>query len=242
MNNREYINMFELEETHFWFVSKRMFIEKYLAPVKSVVSAILDIGSGTGGTTKWLGKYGTVVGLEKSLRAATLGRKRGIRIIVGNAHKLPFKNSRFNLITLFDVLYHQQIFDIDVVLRETHRVLKSHGHILITDSALPFLYSKHDQHLFGKRRFTINQLEKHLLASGFTVIKSSYIFFSIFPLLLIKRKVFDFFSHPKESEVGKVNKLANQLLISVLQLESILLPWVSFPIGSSVIILARKNK
>lgn len=233
--------MFMLEETHFWFVGKRMFIKQYLDPIEPSIHSILDIGSGTGGTTKWLEHYGSIIGLEKNPYSVALATKRGIKIVMGNAHKLPFKKESFDLVTILDVLYHQQILNIDSVLQETYRVLKPGGYLLITDSALPFLFSEHDKFLFGKRRFLLKQLQQQIPAFGFQIVKSSYIFFFIFPLILLKRKIIDLIYSPKKSDVWNVNKFVNRVLIIILKLESVLLNKISFPIGSSVIILAKKN-
>ncbi|PIY71701.1 hypothetical protein COY87_04765 [Candidatus Roizmanbacteria bacterium CG_4_10_14_0_8_um_filter_33_9] len=242
MKKCEYDQMYMLEESHFWFVGKRMFINKYLKSIQSSITQILDVGSGTGGTTKWLGQFGDVIGLENNTHGVTLGKKRGVAVLKGNATKLPFNDNCFSLVTLLDVLYHKQIRDVDTVLREILRVLKPGGYLLITDSAFPFLFSTHDDFQSGNKRFTLGQLHKNLSNSGFQIDRSSYIFFFIFPLLLVKRKIINYFFPPIRSDVNNVNVLMNWLLISLLKFESIFLSHISFPIGSSLIILAKKQQ
>lgn len=240
MKQCEYDQMYMLEEAHFWFLGKRMFINTYLKPIRSFITQILDIGSGTGGTTKWLGRFGDVIGLENNTYGITLGKKRGVTVLKGNAIRLPFNDNRFNLVTLLDVLYHKQVKDVDVVLREILRVLKPGGYLLITDSALPFLCSTHDTFQSGNKRFTLSQLRDSLSNLGFQINRSSYIFFCIFPFLFVKRKIFDYVFPPARSDVYKINSIINWLLLSLIKFESILLSYTSFPIGSSVIVLARK--
>ena len=62
----EYKKMFLIEDQHFWFLGKRMFIkiliDKYI-PNKNLL--ILDVGCGTGGLTKFLSNYGKVIWFGK---------------------------------------------------------------------------------------------------------------------------------------------------------------------------------
>jgi len=240
MKQCEYDQMYMLEETHFWFVGKRMFINTYLKPIRPFIAHILDVGSGTGGTTKWLEQFGDVIGLENNIYGIALGKKRGITEIKGNASRLPFGDNRFSLVTLLDVLYHKQIKDINTVLREILRVLKPGGYLLITDSALPSLSGSHDTFQSGNKRFLLSQLRESLSNSGFQINRSSYIFFCILPFLFAKRKIADYFFPPTQSDVYNVNPLINLLLSSLLKIESLLLTYLSFPIGSSLIVLAKK--
>jgi len=243
MKINEYKKMFLLEEKHFWFLGKRIFvktiIDKYI-PNKNL--CILDVGCGTGGLTKFLSYYGKVIGIEKNKYAYNLAKKRKLNIKIGDAQKLPFKKSSFNLVTIFDVLYHKNVKDEQKVIKEAKRVLKINGYLLITDSAFNFLKSAHDKVLYGNKRFTLFYLRKILEKEGFTIIKSSYIFFFIFPLIFIKRKILNIFLKNEVSDVVDIPKIINWFLIKLISLEAWLLKYISFPIGSSLIILAQKNK
>lgn len=234
--------MYLLEDSHFWFVGKRFFIKTYLDKIKNKIHNILDIGSGTGGTTKLLEKYGKVIGLEKDSFARSLAKKRGLEIVKGEAEKLPFQKNTFNLITIFDVLYHKDIKNVNYVLKEVFRVLKPNGYILIIDSAFDCLKGNHSGPVYEKRRFTTAGLKNVLYKNNFIIIKSSYIYFSIFPMVLLKRTFIDRFFKSEESDVFSIPKVINSLLIFLLRLESLLLNYIKLPIGSSLIILARKNE
>jgi ubiquinone/menaquinone biosynthesis C-methylase UbiE len=233
--------MYLLENSHFWFVGKRFFIKTYLDPIKRNTHNILDIGSGTGGATKFLEKYGKVTGIEKNNYAISLAKKRGLKIIKGEAEKLPFKNNNFDLVTIFDVLYHKDVKDVKKAILEIKRVLKQNGYILIADSALNFLKGNHSHSTYEKRRFTAGELVNVLRNNGFVTIKHSYIYFSIFPLVLLKRIFIDKFFKSKDSDVFSVPKVINLLLIFLLKLESLLLNYVKLPIGSSMVILSVKK-
>jgi ubiquinone/menaquinone biosynthesis C-methylase UbiE len=182
MELKEYNLMYELENTHWWFLGKRKFISTIFPKVKKV--KILDIGAGTGGTTKFLKTYGEVVGLEANPLAQTLARKRGLKIVSGSAEKLPFEKETFEVVTIFDVLYHQNIGSDLKVLQEAHRVLRTQGYLVVTDCALPFLKSPHDEVMQARERYTKKELTQKIEKAGFKVEKASYVFFLVFPLTL----------------------------------------------------------
>ncbi|HBP51305.1 MAG: Methyltransferase type 11 [Candidatus Shapirobacteria bacterium GW2011_GWE1_38_10] len=242
MKKCEYVKMHLLEDSHFWFVGKRFFIKTYLDKITSKISTILDIGSGTGGTTKLLEKYGKVIGIEKNSFAQSLSKKRGLEVVKGKAEKLPFKKNSFDLVTILDVLYHRDIKNINKVIKETSRVLKPKGFILITDSAFSFLQGNHSSFVYEKRRFTVSELKKILYKNGFITTNDSYVYFSIFPFVFLKRTIIDLFFKSNKSDVSAFPKIVNLLLISILRLESLLLNYVKLPIGSSLIILGQKHE
>lgn len=242
MKRIEFKKMFELEDTHFWFVGKRLCIDSVLK--KDTIAPkirILDVGCGTGGTTVFLQKYGTVTGLEHNQYAYTCAKTRKLRVKMGSASNLPFKDGLFDMVTLLDVLYHQNIHDVGRVIKEVERVLVHDGRILITDSALPLLWSKHDEIMKGKRRFTIPELEQVLRSNGFVIKKSSYYFFFLFPLLIIKRKIVDLLNKDYQADVQKLPGWINMCGFFLMKVESLLLKYVRLPFGSSLIVYAEKG-
>jgi ubiquinone/menaquinone biosynthesis C-methylase UbiE len=237
MELKEYNLMYELENTHWWFLGKRKFISTIFPKVKKV--KILDIGAGTGGTTKFLKTYGEVVGLEANPLAQTLARKRGLKIVSGSAEKLPFEKETFEVVTIFDVLYHQNIGSDLKVLQEAHRVLKTQGYLVVTDCALPFLKSPHDEVMQARERYTKKELTQKIEKAGFKVEKASYVFFLVFPLTLLKR-LLDRLTKSHSSNVSPVPKLLNSCLLGICTLEAWFLKFGTLPWGSSLIIRAKK--
>lgn len=232
--------MYDMEDIHFWFLAKRDFTSSILHRYKKYIKNILDIGSGTGGMTKYLSRFGKVTGIENNRLGVQLSRKRGLKIISGKAQKLPFKNNSFDLVTFFDVLYHKEIGPENNVLNEAYRVLKMGGYILVTDSAFEFLTSEHDKVTQGKRRYTLGDITMLLEKSKFQVIRKTYIYASIFPLIAIKRIILNKILKSKNSDVFEVPKLINNIIYFILQVESFLVKHISFPFGSSVLVLAKK--
>lgn len=242
MKRSEFEKMYLLEDCHFWFVGKRMFIETFLNKITNPLKNILDIGCGTGSTTKFLEKFGTVVGIEKNIHAISLAKKRGVKIIKGEINNLPYKNSIFDLVTVFDVLYHKEVKNVDNGIKEIYRVLKPGGNLLITDSAFNFLKGRHGRSLHEVRRFTIKKLKRILTKNSFQIRDSSYIFFSLLPLIFIKRNFIDKLIQTNASDVVSIPRIINLIFIFLLKLESLLLKYINFPVGSSLIILVQKNE
>lgn len=242
MRRIEFRKMFELEDTHFWFLGKRFCIDAILnGPPHPSKNRILDIGCGTGGTTAFLKKYGAVVGLENDPYAYRYAKSRNLQVRMGSADKLPFGDATFDMVTFLDVLYHQNITDMGKVIQEAGRVLSKRGEILITDSALPLLWSEHDKVMKAKRRFTIPELVQLLKANGFIIQKSSYYFFFLFPVLIIKRKMVDAIGRRYQSDVQRLPEWVNTCGLLLMKMESFLLRYITFPYGSSLIIYAKKN-
>lgn len=242
MLHEEYVKMQKLEKNHFWFVGKSLFIKQILdtLPLNSS-RKILDVGCGTGGTTVILKKYGRVSAIEMNMYALNRAKEKNIHVLKGEVEKIPFPPQKFDLITVFDVLYHSHVKNLHQALSEVARVLKPGGHLLLTDSALPLLKSNHDRAMLGKRRFTTSQLEKILSTQGFIIIRSSYIFCLLFPIILLKRTLFDRISGNTTSDVIDLPSILNRLFILILSMEAWGLNKISYPFGSSLIILARKK-
>ncbi|MBI5151310.1 MAG: class I SAM-dependent methyltransferase [Candidatus Pacebacteria bacterium] len=234
MQTHTYKEMHALEDTHFWFVGKRLFIQKALENLPKKQNNILDVGIGTGGTTLFLLRYGKVVGLEAQPQAITLARKRGLRVVHGTANSLPFPKESFDMVTFFDVLYHKGI-DEKRALSEAFRVLKPKGVLCITDCAYPWLWSKHDVIMEAKYRYTKTKLSTFVLQAGFRIERCEYIFTSIF-LFFICSRLF----HPSPHKLTRLPLFFNNLLVLLLRSEA-LLPWkFPRPFGSSILILAHK--
>ena len=87
-------------------------------------------------------------------------KKRGLsNVTIGSSYKTSFKKSSFEISTLLDVLEHT---DDKKTLQELHRILKPEGLLIITVPAFKFLWSKLDDVLKHKRRYTKSSLQKVL--------------------------------------------------------------------------------
>src|SRR5919206_2711793 len=114
MDSEQYALMARVERDHWWYVGMRRLTAALLAnaPADGAPWRILDAGCGTGGTTAWLRRYGSVVGVDLAAGAAPFWRQRGLHDMArGSVAALPFAAERFDLVTCFDVLYHRGVVD-----------------------------------------------------------------------------------------------------------------------------------
>jgi SAM-dependent methyltransferase len=103
------------------------------SPVQSRRAA-LDIGCSTGGNLVALAKrFEVVVGVEVTLKAILVGRKRleeaglneRVFMVAASAEALPFRPDTFDYVTAMNVIEH--VNDQPVTLSEAHRVLRRGG-------------------------------------------------------------------------------------------------------------------
>lgn len=229
--------MADLEDSHWWFLAKRKFIQSVL-PSPQGILRILDIGCGTGGTSDFLKQWGKVIGIEQSPFAFPYLKKRNISFKAASIEDYSAAKNSFDLVCIFDVLYHKNIHDDQKILQKAYSSLRIGGMLCITDCALSFFFSHHDAIMEARTRYSLKELVTKVEASGFRVARSSYIYFFVFPLFLVQRLLNRFIQF---STVRRMSPVANNILLYVCALEAWLLRFLSFPIGSSIIILAKKT-
>lgn len=242
MEQREYTIMYQLEDNHWWFVAKRNFIRQYLKLIPSKTHRkILDIGCGTGKNLEMLTNYGKVQSVDYSISAIKFCYQRGFKNVKkATLPCLPFNSNSFDLVTLFDVLYHQGIKNDLQAIKEIFRLLKPGGYLLVTDCAHQFLFGPHDVAMHARQRYSKKELAQKIQKAGFTIKRSSYIYFFSFPIFLINRLFKKYLFKSSTSDLKSTPALINQLLIFIHRLEAKVLGIMPLPIGSSIIILAQK--
>src|ERR1051325_1458610 len=183
MMQHTYSIMYEVEETHWWFVGRRRiigsFVEKICRELGQVRPRILDVGCGTGANLELLGEYGDAEGVDVSPEALSFWRARGLaNVRQGAAEKLPFADESFDLVTGLDVVEH---LDDDVAgLKEMHRVLKPGGHPLLFVPAFMFLWGVQDDISNHRRRYTKQGLRRVVEQAGFAVERLPYVNITFF--------------------------------------------------------------
>jgi len=248
MEREEYKKHYELEESHWWFGGRRRIIHRILRllPSDSGRPTHLDVGCGTGFDLLLFGERFDSFGCDLAKDALFFCKKRNLKKIVqADAAGLPFKNETFDFISLLDVLYHKNIDSDGTVLREVRRILKPNGHILITDSAFNFLYSKHDIAFHARERYTKKTLGDRLKKNGFVVKKLSYYNFFLFGFVVLVRmwrKIHPIMSGVPKSDLEAMNKTFNRILFNTLKTEASLVRIINLPFGSSILCLAQKSQ
>ncbi len=243
MEPREYERSFRLELEHWWFRSKRALVRSLLHRYGWARGRGLDVGCGTGGMLQALAGDGSWVGVDAEPLALAFCRKRGLPRLVGaSATALPFAGASLDACLCLDLLYHRAVASDAQALAECHRVLRPGGLLVITDSALPWLRSGHDDAVHGQRRYTRGEMRARVRAAGFTPLFASYAYCLIFPAVLTFRLARRL-AGPRPgagSDVFALPALVTRGLLAVQALERLLLRLTPLPIGSSVVCVARK--
>ncbi len=239
MQSNEYQKMFKYENNYWWFVARKKYLEFIIDQGKKRNRnyKILDFGCGTGGTSKFLKKYGFVYGVDIDSQAITLSKRNGINATLIINGKLPYKKNYFDSVFLLDVFYHKN-FDINKNLREIKRVLKNDGQLVITNPTLTFLSGNHDENVHTYKRYSPAELKQILNGQGFYVEISKYLFFFSLPIIILSR----IFLSKILKKIDSINPLPywlNNSLVNLIGLE-IKLTKINNPIGSSVLIIAHK--
>ncbi len=235
-----YKDLYLLEDKHWWHINKRGLVKFYIKQFLSGNHKILDVGCGTGKNIETFSEYGICFGIDSSPEAISFCKKRGIKnVIRGNVEKMPYPNKSFNIVTALDVLEH---VDDSKSLREIHRIIQDKGIIIVTVPAFPQLWSKWDEVLHHKRRYTEKSLKNLLQKNDFKVLKISYMYsFLILPVFFIRFIKKFFYKNHYPSDFKLSNKIVNRLLGSISALERFLIPHTNLPFGTSLIAIAIKN-
>lgn len=242
MDSQIYQQIYDLELRHWWFQGRRRIIFDWIRhTIGSGTRNILDIGCGTGLNAKLFKQLGAkVTGLESSDVAIAQTKERfpELNIIKGEFPQVTFK-SRFQIVTLFDVLEH---FQSDLAaLRGVYSLLENGGYAVITVPAFSFLWAEHDELAHHKRRYTKSLLQKRLEESGFSVVRASYfntLFF--FPILIIRMLRNLFGLRKGLSDIFMIPEPFNTVFASLFGWERFLLRFMDFPFGVSIIAVAKK--
>jgi len=243
MKKEEYKKIFEQEERHWWYLGMKEITARLLSTVawSRKNTKILDVGCGTGGMLIFLKQFGKVWGIDLSKEALNYCRKRGLKnILQASVEKIPFPDKSFDLVTSFDVLYHQWIKNDLFAIREINRVLKPGGYFLVRVPAYNWLRGRHDKVVYTKHRYTRKELTQKLKISGFKILRATYANTFLFPFIAIKRLLERFSPESQDSDVKPTLQIINRFLTLIFYFEAVLISKIDLPIGLSLFVIAQK--
>ncbi len=242
MKPAEYRRMYEAEERQWWYAGQRAIALALLSAAlpRSSGLRLLDAGCGSGYNLVVLGKLGRALGVDLSPAALAFCRERGVRALGASVLRLPFRDAAFDAVTSFDVVYHAWVTDDRAAVAEMARVLRPGGVLLLRVPALRSLWGAHDAEVLSRHRYRRRELVRLLAGSGLRVERASYCNSLLFPLLLARRTLDRLLSRAG-SDVGFLPAPFEWAFRRALEIEAALLRrGVCFPIGASVIALARR--
>lgn len=235
-----YEDMYKTESHHFWHKAKREYVGKMIrAYAKKDEKNILDIGCGTGKNMEELSKLGTVFGVDSSDEALGFCEKRGLsNLKKGFAEKISYESEQFDVVTILDVLEH--VDDIKAVA-EMERVLKKKGVAVITVPAFSWLWSKWDEVLGHKKRYTKGTLLSLFDENKWEVKKITYIHsFLVVPTLVV-RTIKTRQKKEYSSDFQLMNPLINKILHLASLLEQMIVRRYDMPFGTSLLCVIQKK-
>jgi SAM-dependent methyltransferase len=245
MQPHTYSIMYEVEESHWWFVGRRRilssFVERIAGSARPEKARILDVGCGTGANLEMLSEFGQAEGVDVATEALMFCRSRGVTgVKLGEAEKLPYADDSFDLVTGLDVVEH---LDDDLAgLLEMHRVLRPGGHALLFVPAFQFLWGVQDEVSNHRRRYTIGELRDVVTSAGFEVERTTYANITFFLPILLGRALMRLTGFRPASENNLTMGWMNGLLGAVFGAEAAFLRHVNFPFGVSAICVAKKRQ
>ncbi len=236
MRNKEFDNVFKIEENHFWFINKRRIVDFYLKKYYKD-GLILDSACGTGRDIKDLKD---AIGMDYSFDGLLLAYNYCKSLVNGDANFLPFKDKTFSIIFSFDLIQHKSI-DIDKVLREYNRVLKKGGYVFLNLPMFNFLYSNHDNVVETSKRFSTRDF-KIFKSYGFTIKEKSFWNFLFFlPIIFYRKVISNFLSYDEYSDVRPLKPSMNKVFDRLFKFEFFLFKMGFIPVGvSSFVVLSKQ--
>jgi SAM-dependent methyltransferase len=241
----EYERLAAVEGRMWWFRGLHDNLAGALAGTgRAPLRTVLDAGCGTGGLLRRLAQAlpeATLVGVDIDLGAAAVARgKSGRSVCVGSVARLPFADGGFDAILSADVLCHRGV-DAATTLVQFRRCLKPGGALVLNLPAYRWLYSAHDAAVDNARRFGRAELHDMLAAAGFAGIRSAYWNSLLFPLMVLRRKLWRRSGPVPRSDVALLPAPFERAFAAVMALEGRLLRGgAALPFGGSLLAVAVK--
>lgn len=242
MQDYLYQDLYDLEEKHWWHIAKRKIVLVLIKNMhKGKGTKILDVGCGAGKNVEEFSKIGNAYGIDNSSQALGFCKeKRHLKnIFRAEAEKTPFAKNSFDIVTLLDVLEHT---DDEKTIKEMGRILKKDGAVIITVPAYGWMWSRWDEVLFHKRRYTAGGLKMVLEKNGFKVLKISYFYSFLVLPVFVTRFFKSKLSADYESDFKLSSALLNKILLFISDLERFLVLNLKVPFGLSIVAVAKKSK
>lgn len=240
----------KLEAESFWARSRtrliKSIIDRYsLLPAKT---NFLDVGCGTGAVIQ--GIMGDtnlkITGSEIYLGGLLYAKKKlpyveFVQFDVTQG-KLP---ESFDMIGAFDVIEH--IDDDVAAISNIYEMLRDGGYFIVTVPQYMFLWSKLDEIVKHKRRYSRKELLAKLQQQGFVVSYCSSFVFILFPLMLVSRLLDR--GKKRHGATGtefrnrvEFPKILNLIFDNIMRIDEALINLgISLPYGGSLVVVAKKQ-
>jgi SAM-dependent methyltransferase len=235
-----------VEADHWWYQGRRAIVFGWAEDALAGLTAprVLDVGCGTGYNLGALRQRGNAraVGLDFAPEALRFCRERGLdRLVCADGARLPFRPGSFDVVMALDMIEHLR--DDGAALAGFADVLAPGGHLVLFVPAFRFLWSWQDEVSHHFRRYTRRELQEKVVAAGFEIRKLSYANSLLFPVVWGGRLVLKLLGRQRGTSENDLHPgWSNGVLGRVFGAEAGILRCIDFPIGVSLLCIARRPK
>ena len=164
---KEVVKNFDKERNNYDFQRYKhkiesSFLKKAINSIKHGKIKVLDVACGTGRMLPEVfsvGKNMAYFGFDSSKEMAkhlkektkVLGLGKNVKVKIGNASRLPFKDSYFDIVYRFHLLWHLPKEDQEKIIKEMMRVCKKQGIVIFDALNKDFIWEK-SKSLFGIKK------------------------------------------------------------------------------------------
>jgi ubiquinone/menaquinone biosynthesis C-methylase UbiE len=238
---------FRAERDHFWFKGFRQFITPLVdrALAGRPEARLLDCGCGTGTNLNTFRTRADAFGFDLTPGGLRYARTHGgLRVARASITDVPFASASFDVVTSFDVLQCLTEAQETRAMAGMARVLKPGGAMILNLSALELLRGSHSVLAEEVRRYDKPMVRQALARAGLVPERLTYTNFSLFPLMLATR----WWQRQRGADRPEVivedmtvpSSPVNATLAAILSLEARALRVTNLPVGSSILVFARK--
>jgi SAM-dependent methyltransferase len=236
-----HVDLYRVEEGYWWSVIQRKAAiyawSKFSKPVSEY--RLLDVGCGAGALLASLSRYAKVYGMDLTREACQFSKRKDIDVFQADVFQLPLKENHFNAVFALDLIEH--IENELTALKQIYRVCLGGGIFILTVPAWYCLWGGRDKWLGHKRRYTVSKLKAIVEDAGFEVLHCSYIHILLFPILYFTNKIKQFLRQGRiKTDIASVPNIINLFLIYLFTAETKLFFHIKFPLGTSIICVAKK--
>ncbi|OGG09738.1 hypothetical protein A2154_00045 [Candidatus Gottesmanbacteria bacterium RBG_16_43_7] len=233
-----------IEKSHFWFRSRRRLLNLVLVRFikKPQTTTFLEIGYGTGVVLQLLESIGfRTFGLDVNKKAYTYAKKTTRATLYVSSLSSFKTDKRFDCVGAFDVLEHQS--NDRAFLLQCHRLLRDRGLLFLTVPAHQRLWSQQDAYAGHRRRYSDQRLRQLLEECSFEIVYLNHWQVLTLPFYLLWKA----FIRSKDSDpllsgfLRTPQEPINSIMYAILAVERRLVFKVHFPIGGSLIAVARRR-
>ena len=234
-----------VEAGHFWFLGRNGILRDRMMRHFSSAQNILEIGCGTGfvlASTREVYPEASLSGSDIFTEGLAYAKQRvpSATLFQMDACRIPYRDE-FDMIGSFDVLEH--IEDDIGALDQIYQACQPGGGLILTVPQHRWLWSSTDDYAHHKRRYTRAELRDKVERAGFRVEYIGSFVSLLLPAMLASRLLQKSAQAEDQMDAGfKIGRLANSLLGPVMKVERWLIArGISFPLGGSLLLVARKK-